>query len=372
MKKCTEDRRRHQLIRQGQLRRWLKRNKWANLRESSRKNSSRKSKPRKILIAPQHIDLYRKDNYEALCSFLIEFRSAASQNSGVIVSFRNTETITAAGGILFLSEVDRAVTKYGRQRVKAIRPPSTTAKHGRKIQLVESILNQIGFFTLLGDKNRNCPTYHNVECWRSAQGIKADGQVAGELLNTVPAEFLDQDKLKGLYRGVIEALSNSVEHAYPSGRSDGRDALDRRWWMFTAITESALVVLVCDLGVGIPVTIKNTQPRGFLQHLLSMVRLGNANDPDNATDADLIEAATLVKRTRTAKTHRGLGGSDLRQLVEGSKAIPSTKNSGLSIYSNKGRFRLYHRDGTGITSEKRDHRNSILGTIVEWSIEVNV
>lgn len=333
-----------------------------------------KKQDRILLQAPVNIDLYNPANHALLCDFLIALRETSKAKCGITISFRDTKTITASGAILFVAEVDRLVQHFRLlnypSKFKALYPPPKVGKNGCQERLVESILNQVGFFKILGMSMRKCPEYQNVNCWRAASGLTADGSLMGSLIEQIKPEKLDQDFQKALYRGVIEAISNSVEHAYTSKRHDGLDIDDRRWWMFTAETNGRLVVLVCDLGVGIPNTLKHTQRPETLRRILDMLK-----ESAFSTDGLWIKAATLVKKTRTLESHRGKGGSDLRLIIERIQGEANlAHNPVLSIFSNKGRFRLSNVAGRLFRNSPKsiesihDHKRSILGTIVEWSI----
>ena len=123
--------------------------------------------------------------------------------------------------------------------------------------------------------------------------------------------------------------------------------------MFTAVQDNKLVILVCDLGVGIPNTIRDTQPDSLIQQIFAKFSFF-AN-----TDGSWIKVATLVKETRTGLTNRGKGGSDLRSIVD--KFDKAT----LTIISNKGQYNYRkHKLNSGKvepTESVYDNKRSILG-----------
>jgi hypothetical protein len=321
--------------------------------------SPEKRTPIGFVAAPSILDLYFPKNHNKTTEFLRSLRAAARRQKKVHICFRNTKAITASGGIIFRSELDRLVTSFGAAKFKILPPQQRRDKYGHPDPTVESVLIQIGTFKLLNQSERKIrPLPANVDCWNVECGTAAEGSIAGTMLKAISARI--PNKTRGsLYRGAIEALSNCVEHAYRETREDGLNIEDKRWWMFTSIQNNRLIVLVCDLGVGIPNTIRDTQEAGLIQLIFEKFGF-KAN-----SDASWIKTATLVKETRTKETNRGKGGGDLRNLVS------IDKSAVLSIFSNKGQYRCSTVRNTRAETEiLLEHKHSIFGTIVEWSVEM--
>lgn len=322
-------------------------------REDKNRYSEKRDKIQSLKItAPAVIDLYRPSNHTELMEFIGKLRSVVASQQSVFICFRHTTTITAAGGLMLLAETDRLVKHFGAHKLKASYPKISTDKFGKKNQTAESILNKIGFYSLIGQPTRNVHQAQNVRCWEAVSDTRAEGAIAGKLLEKIDSSVDSQRKRK-LYKGCIEALSNACEHAYLDIRKDGLHIEDKRWWMFIAVMQNKLAVLVCDLGVGIPNTIYKTQTPDFLDRIFKSLGIVQKSD------CELIKTATLIKRSRTEKDYRGKGGADLRYLVE------SDIKASLSIFSNKGRFRLSPQG-----EQIYDNKLSIKGTIIEWSIEL--
>ena len=317
-------------------------------------------KKRLPIIAPQYIDIYDIKNANKFLKFLGDIRSAIGvRRQNILISFRDSKRITAAAGLLMLAEVDRLVKKYGASTINATKPPPVYNQFHQESRTLEAALNQIGFYELLQQKENNIPKPDNVSCWSVARGTSTDSATAGHMIEKINAS-IPEKSTRALYRGAIEALANSVEHAYTGIRSDSLNILDKRWWLFVGVFEGTLAVLVCDLGVGIPNTIRKTQEKSFLEKIFTRFKFSASND------ADWIKAATLVKETRTADSYRGKGGDDLRAIVR------SDKKAALSIYSNQGVYRLRNstaKKGVQAPAERLyNQKRSILGTIVEWSV----
>jgi len=233
--------------------------------------------------------------------------------------------------------------------------------------MVESALKQIGFFKLINQTSQKLTNQASVKRWRQLSGNTTDGSLAASLLGSL-VDVVPPKVRRKMYRGAIEAIANCVEHAYPIDRDDGLKLKDDRWWMLVGIDEERISVIVCDLGVGIPVTLPIKHPDTLLSKIAQTFGIA-----DNS-DGELIRASTYVRRTRTELSNRGKGGQDFRSIVE---IFPSAQ---LSIRSNRGSFTLTGEacrrmrkdraqrfvEGTNHRESVSNYRASIRGTIIEW------
>lgn len=313
------------------------------------------------IVAPVAIDLYSPSNYDIFCRFIVDVKRALFSYKGVYICFRSTKKVTAAAGIVLVAEFDKMVEKFGRHKVKATLPVPDRDKFGNEKRTVESILNRIGFFRLIGKTERNITEAADVRCWNHITGSTADGESAGKILSLVQ-EILPTNVRKDLYRGSIEALSNCVEHAYIEHSDYCFEDRSKRWWMFASIYYDRLVLIVCDLGVGIPNTIYKTQNESIIKDILDKFGIAGSRE------GELIKVATHVKETRTKMKHRGWGGQDIRS------PIRDGRDANLSIFSNKGRYRCSNKrklNGDVVPMETfYDNRLSIGGTVIEWSVKI--
>jgi hypothetical protein len=313
------------------------------------------------VIAPSILNFYNPKHFAATNVFIQNIQKAIKQahsqkNVTVSICFRNTNLITAASAISLFSETDRSVKKYPNVKFSVVKPPKTllSRKNKTPFPLVDSVLNRLGFYELLGIPSRHLKELPNVKCWKHAVGRVADGEVAANLIEQAKEAGINTNIL---YRSSLEALANAVEHAYSKDIPSKVDLTDNRWWMFIAILNGKLTILISDLGHGIPNTLEKTQPQEVLVKIWSLLG-GKAT-----TDYKIIEASTLVKRTRTQKQNRGKGGKDLTSIID------SHPGSTLTIFSGHGVYQY-----RGAHSRKRGHafetRSPINGTIVEWSIPI--
>lgn len=319
----------------------------------------KKNTPFIEVLAPAIIDFYKPKNYELSVKFIKELQKTIrlnfkKQDQIIKVCFRNTKYITAAAAIYLFSETSRSVRKYPGLKYSVSSPQKVKIKE-TLVPLVESVLNRLGFYELLGLKTRSMKEIPSVKCWNQANGTLADGAVAGRIIKELENFGIAQ---RTLYRSSVEAISNAVEHGYDTNIQSDADISDKTWWMFAAVLENKLTLLVADLGHGIPNTLEKTQDASVLDEIWGMLGLKATKD------CQFIHASTLVKKTQTRKKNRGKGGKDITTLVD------QYPKSSLSIFSNRGLYR-YHGKSSLRKGISYDNQTPINGTIVEWSIPLS-
>lgn len=327
-----------------------------------RKKNKRRSYSKPI-EAPSVIDLYRKKYRQPFLKFIAAIKSKAKTRRTIFISFRNSEFITAPAALLLVAETDKLVKARPELIFKCSFPPVVSKGKHKNIQnLVESSLKQIGFFKLINQTSQKLTNQFSVKSWSQLSGNTADGSLASSLLGSLGGSMPEKVRRR-MYRGVIEAIANCVEHAYPDEDINS----DRRWWMLVGIDENDISVVVCDLGVGIPQTLPK-HSENLLAQIFNMLPISRRDD------AELIMASTYIKETRTKLSNRGKGSQDVRSIVD---AFPSAH---LVIRSNKGVYSIAGKDSknlprdsnakyiAGTNSKERlsNYRDSIGGTIIEW------
>lgn len=321
-----------------------------------------KCKNRRIekVIAPNLICIYKKQNQIKVMLFLKELEQKVKQakENTVCICFRDSGAITAGACILLLATVDRLRSQYPDVKFSVTYPPVVPYQDqgNNGVPVVSSVLSQVGFFKLLGVDSPKYRKLNTVDCWKVASGESVESVLLGEMLQSLPEEI---EKKGELYRPALEAMCNSVEHGYDQAFCDDKGKDYKKWWCLSAVIDGHLVVIVCDLGVGIPYTLPRTQSESMFRRLSSKIgRVFKA-------DSDYVHASLFVKKTRTAEEHRGKGGQDLRAIVE------CTPNSTLQVHSNRGAYTFRTSANIEQSQEKiYDNDISIGGTITGWSIKL--
>ena len=112
-----------------------------------------------------------------------------------------------------------------------------------------------------------------------------------------------------------------------------------------------------DQGATIPVTLPRSSIRDSVQQLLTATGIG---DFESANDGQHIQAAVEIGRSVTKADGRGLGLSEMRELVDIAPA------GSICILSRKGRY-LYKKGHQEIV-ESTDR--SIGGTLIHWRFQL--
>ncbi|RTE66990.1 ATP-binding protein [Amphritea opalescens] len=312
------------------------------------------SNTRVTFRVPGSIDYYHKDNYELTNSFLEDVRDCALRaNRRIYLNFSDTQYISAAAMLSFLAEID-VITKKSRLGVRAV-----SFNHPKDPKM-ESILKQVGFYDLLKKETRKTKEYDDVTFWKYTSGACSEPILAKDMIADIKNE-LERSASKKLYRGFVEAMSNSVEHAYIDDNIHCEADNTAKWWTFAGIRDSELVVVICDKGVGIPLTLPKTQGASQIEELFDLLGF----EFFKAKDSTYIQAASSLSRTRTGKSYRGKGLTDMKQVID------SIGTGFMSISSNYGKYMYKGTEGM-IKEVTIDHKRSVSGTIVEWVIPLKV
>lgn len=299
------------------------------------------------LRAPRHFDVWNPAYRGGTVDFLERLRRH-SRKKGValILDFSETELVFATGAVLLVAEIDRAL---------ATRLAVVQAR--RCSQLVtDEILQHLGIYAKLGIRCSQEPQHESVIHWRVASGVYAEGKAGGSILESYEGR-LAEGLTRGLYDGVVEAMTNTVQHAYADDVRGGRElrhSIGRRWWIISEERDGMLTMCICDLGVGIP----RSLPRSKTFSSRS-VRDFKRNARLDNSDGSAIAVAVRLGRTRTNLKERGRGLADIVA------AVNLSDRGSVLISSNHGNF----------SAEKGSERvnnspHSIHGTMVHWKVPI--
>ncbi|EDW2054881.1 hypothetical protein S518_002685 [Salmonella enterica subsp. enterica] len=315
------------------------------------------------IIAPSCLDLSKVQYHDVMIEFVDEIKKHIRKGSvhkvaQIHLCFRETRIITPSGGLWLLASLERLCSDFPYTKFTITRPPVTRLNNGdnNRYPVVDSVMNWIGIYSAVGFQRREMRKLPMVNCWEATKGSQVASAEVGELLEKVTLST-GQDH-KSLYRPLIEAMSNSVEHAYRQDLYTSPQP-ETKWWCFATIMNNKLITLVCDLGLGISRTLPKTQSKTFFSNIVDYI--GHTL----SSDSDFIRASLQLKKSATRLDYRGKGGPDLKSVIE---KIP---NARLAIYSNKGSY-FYTNRSKAKPETWLDHRKSINGTIVECSIDLPI
>lgn len=304
---------------------------------------------KEILKLPEFMSLGK--NAAETVNFLNEFRELVfNKRKNVALDFTTLKGITPAAALILVAELDRWRKK------KFIRP--RVVDFPRWNIDVKKLLFQMGFFKFLRVTNPpKSKDFLNKKLLSSVQFLPfwsdntTDGRQAKDLRKTVEKKAGTIPEKKNLFKGLSEAMTNVIKHAYPKMLKKSETHLYNQWWMsgsYDSVTNH-LVVLFYDQGVGIPETIGDKYPVEIIKSFFEKFGL-----VDN--DASKIKAAMELGRSRTELPYRGKGLSDFKVFVD------NVPGSTLRIISNRGEL-VYNSDGE---EKLTHHRSSIHGTLIQW------
>lgn len=304
-----------------------------------------------VLFAPAVFELFGRNRHSVL-QFIVSLREiVATRKRRVILDFSRTTKMVACGTLLLLAEVKRLIEISGPRRIKC-----RNVLDGK----VGEVLQQIGFFEAIGKRTSISPSAEDVIHWCSVAGIGAEGEKANQLVETM-GDRLPPTLLSPMYRGLVEAMTNCAQHAYVEIRKDGLGLRGKgEWWMFAREQDEELTVVLCDLGIGIPRSLPLTYGNSVITEYLA--RASRASGVTH-TDADLVKAAIEIGRSRVREAHRGKG---LRDVVD---VINSAGTGMLRIHSNRGCY-TYRMSAGEATHQRRNYRDSIIGTLIQWTVPI--
>jgi hypothetical protein len=293
---------------------------------------------------PATLSIQNKKMRRALCSALNQIKKIVGRKS-VYLDFSDVVLLYPSAVLLLTAELDRQRrNKKSAFSVRMIAPRN---------EIAEQVLHQVGIAELCSAEPIDERDHfdESVRHWRYA---------TGERMNDAPGRALERfegqlsDELQsGMWKGVSEAIVNSVHHAYLEPRGDGFEGDDEtRWWMFSQVRDEQLTVAVCDLGIGIPRSLPLIWEHSRLQTLLAKFGLLKA-------DLAAIRAALEIGATRTREENRGRG---LPQIWEDMKG-----HEGANILLLSNRALLHWSSETGKETEHQ-YDDSIFGTMVIWSV----
>lgn len=296
-----------------------------------------------IITCPKRICIYRKEATEKTISFINHLRSILQRHRKVTIDFSALEHCSAAGTLLLLATIDNYT------RLRGTKPKINLPKSDK----IKSIFKQTGLLDVLGRSLPNAKEYDDVSFWNFTTGTQVDGEKTSKIIEQLIGKVASEKRRK-LFSGMQEAISNSVEHAYKNLNRSSMSQLSR-WWAFGGTYKNHAVLLICDLGQGIPSTVKAELNKRWLTKALSLF------NGQYTKDGDLIYAATRKGETQTDQKNRGHGLAEIKKFIE------KTPGGNLAIYSNRGVFNLKAGKLTSIPSTI-GNKKSICGTIIEWEI----
>lgn len=274
--------------------------------------------------------------------------------------FSTIRRITPAAALILAAEFDRV------RRITGSRMPAINRRNWNPD--VERRLDELGFLSLLDtDDRRAAPQPGELRIitpFRSgeANAPRDAGQMTETMTNLLRDAGVDPDAVEHeIYTGLLEAMENTRQHAYPENAQPEYRTLPL-WWMTgeVDIAERKITIAVYDHGVSIPATLPtwDLYSRVVRWFRLAIRRVPGADEVE--LDGRFIRAAMAVGRTSTGLHHRGKGLGRLREIVTQARA------GKLRIISRCGE--VWYVPGQRPKEVTRSH--SIGGTLIELELAI--
>ena len=288
----------------------------------------------KTVIAPEFFGLSDSDHREKLLSFIKKIKNHLSKGYKVDISFAETRKLLPCGTLWATAKIENLIKHY---------PNKLTCNYPED-GIVEQLFQHIGLLQKLGLTSKKVDINHDsVRHWHYVEGTSTDNiSHFSELFKTIA---LPEELKSGLFDSMSEAVTNTVQHAY-----DSNDP--KEWRMFAQKNDGHLDVALCDLGIGIPKSLR--QKPELKEWLTSPVQTSKRN-----RDESLLEVAIQSSRSKTRLPHRGKGLKDMLEHVK------SGKVGGFRVFSGKGVFNYSASEKIETT---KHFRTPIRGTLIEWQI----
>lgn len=336
---------------EAKLARRKRRKSYSKERKLNKKRRKSKKWWTRNIEAPVSFKLSTREEHTALMEFIEDIFSRSEPNQVLRLDFKYTEVMMVDALLIFVANLTKAIKlKDVFQRIRVA--PSDN-------KLINAVLTKVGVLDLCGqDFHINPEKESGVIDWKGLSGSTLDKFDPIELHKFL-SSGLGHSPPKVLGSAVNEALLNIKHHAFD--KSEGGT-----WWLLIHKNEATKTcfIVVCDLGMGIPVSIKVGEKENQ-KHAQKLINRLKSLSKREIPDSQLIRISMRLGHSRTGKTYRGKGLPAMKNVVE----KISDQNSVLSIYSNNGRY-------TKIADMKNSHleeySHSIGGTVVGWKIPLNI
>lgn len=281
-------------------------------------------------------------------------------------AFETIERITPAAALVIAAEYDRVQT--------SLKTPMHAINLRRWDPQVRSTLRRLGFLKLFDIETHAKDKNSQVEILEFVKGTRIEEEAVSFILDALinmafgqdltREEFDRKDELVGkAYRGMIEAVENVRQHAYPDEAGDTAEGwAAAQWWMTGAFdrVHQSLTIVLYDVGVSIPVSLPTWPGWGVIRPILERALRADMQTVDSGFDHAAVYAAMRMGRSSTGMRHRGKGLPTMHEVID---------------TCDWGRLRIVSRRGdivfeTGKRPVRILRENALCGTLVEWVVKL--
>ena len=203
-------------------------------------------------ISPKYLDF--EENAESTIKYFADIRKAKSEDR-IKIDLIPLRYIAPACIVILAAEMNRHAINAKKKFV--------VRDYNKWDNLVKLQLSQIGFFKYMKMGKKKIKIQDNIK-WLNLSSYNNFNDVNDKLaelqnkiIELLPENTLNETVKSRLYSVLYESLANTLEHAYPQNHKWTSE--NRRWWCaaYYNKTDSNLKIIVYDMGVTIPTSIKN-------------------------------------------------------------------------------------------------------------------
>ena len=296
---------------------------------------------------PAHMSI--SENFEETMGAINLIRELVLENGvPAYIHMESVERMGAGAAVVLCSEAYRC-----RNLLARFSGSRAVSGSYNKVPLVSDMLRQMGFYRMIGvsdipqpERNLEERYFSRLVTFKDKVDAASIARFRGEV--TTAFRGLEKNVHQRMQGGIIEAINNTVEHAYRFNTQIR--SMSNRSWVSSIVNpaRSEFTLNVFDQGNGIP----STLDRNLLETLEALSNLGNRQD------SQLIEAAMSLHRTSTRQSGRGKGFMTMKRLVD------SCADGELRVYSNRGRHTYNGSD----LSTPLDFDQNLGGTLIQWRL----
>jgi hypothetical protein len=239
------------------------------------------------LVAPENFSFL--ENTNEVLAYFNEAKALSSRNISAFFDISDIQNLSPDAITLLMAYIGEKKKRNVRYGGNAPNDPAYK-KMFMESGLYDYVLSQV---------NKEVSPYNRL--WKASSNNEVQGFIAGqalELCKKILHKDSYDDVLDPLYNLLVEAMSNTINHADPL------EVRRENWWLYSYIDESSSTIKFCfvDLGVGIFRSAKFTQ----LIQALSGIYLGTQV---------LVQALFEGRIGSSRKIDQSISGKGVKQIL---------------------------------------------------------